>query len=109
MAYNITSVKKNGNVLFFISGAKEAKGKVITFLDAHCECTAGWLEPLLYEIHKDRYVWQRSGGWRVDTLKGYRTEYVMYTLAVVSVAQWSEMFDQLPRCWFDLKTQQIHF
>lgn len=38
------------------SGAAKAKGKVITFLDAHCEATEGWLEPLMAEIHKDRLV-----------------------------------------------------
>jgi len=37
-------------------GAGRVKGKVITFLDAHCECTDGWLEPLLYEIYNDRSV-----------------------------------------------------
>lgn len=28
--------------------------QVITFLDAHCECTTGWLEPLLARIKQDR-------------------------------------------------------
>ena len=27
---------------------------MLTFLDAHCECTEGWLEPLLAELAEDR-------------------------------------------------------
>ncbi|CAD5111402.1 DgyrCDS712 [Dimorphilus gyrociliatus] len=46
--------QRNGLVRARLRGAKRSLGKVLTFLDAHCECTTGWLEPLLEEIRKNR-------------------------------------------------------
>lgn len=46
--------KREGIVAARLLGARNATAEVLTFLDAHCECTAGYLEPLLARVKEDR-------------------------------------------------------
>lgn len=46
--------KRSGLIRARLIGAEKASAPVITFLDAHCECTEGWLEPLLDRLVEDR-------------------------------------------------------
>ncbi len=43
----IRSPQRVGLIKARLLGAKEAKGDILVFLDAHCETTDGWLEPLV--------------------------------------------------------------
>ncbi|XP_054739209.1 polypeptide N-acetylgalactosaminyltransferase 3 [Anastrepha obliqua] len=46
--------ERGGLVPARLLGADHAKGDVLTFLDAHCECSRGWLEPLLRRVQESR-------------------------------------------------------
>lgn len=55
--YNVKLLRlkhRSGLIRARLSGARAAVGDVLIFLDAHCEATVGWAEPLLGRIEEER-------------------------------------------------------
>ncbi|XP_071524231.1 N-acetylgalactosaminyltransferase 7 isoform X4 [Panulirus ornatus] len=52
----IRNKERAGLIRTRITGAEEARGEVVLFLDAHCEVNKNWLPPLLAPIYRDNHV-----------------------------------------------------
>lgn len=50
----IRSNRRLGVIRGRMLGAARATGDVLVFMDSHCECQKGWLEPLLARLSSNR-------------------------------------------------------
>ena len=48
----IRNPSRQGLIVSRMNGARNAKGPILIFLDAHTEANVGWLEPLLDELQR---------------------------------------------------------
>ncbi|XP_042230908.1 N-acetylgalactosaminyltransferase 7-like isoform X1 [Homarus americanus] len=52
----IRNKERAGLIRTRTTGAEEARGEVVLFLDAHCEVNKNWLPPLLAPIYRDKHT-----------------------------------------------------
>eukprot|EP00056_Hartaetosiga_gracilis_P003482 m.64028 g.64028 ORF g.64028 m.64028 type:complete len:618 (+) comp11471_c0_seq1:36-1889(+) len=92
---------RSGLIRAKVIGAEQAKGKVVTFLDSHCECNVGWLEPLLARIALDRTIVVTPVIDNIDksTFK-YSGGPVVQTRGIYT---WSLTFSWLDLPWYEQK------
>ncbi|EGD81824.1 hypothetical protein PTSG_02538 [Salpingoeca rosetta] len=96
--------ERSGLIRAKVFGAEQAKGKVVTFLDSHCECNVGWLEPLLERIYLDRTTVVTPV---IDNIDKKTFAYTgSPTVITRGIFTWSLTFSWLDLPWFEQKKRK---
>ncbi|GIY92024.1 polypeptide N-acetylgalactosaminyltransferase 5 [Caerostris extrusa] len=96
----IRSSNRIGLIRARLLGANVAKGGVLTFLDAHCECSIGWLEPLLARIAEKKDTYKLLNR-RNDTTVPFRTPVMAGGLFAIDKTYFEEIgrYDEKMDIW----------
>lgn len=94
----IRILKRGGLIRARLAGAEVAMGSVLTFFDAHMECSHGWLPPTLARIASDRSVVVVP---LIDGIFSENLAYVPIETVEVSALRWSLIF-RWYKCTFSI-------
>ncbi|VDD74160.1 unnamed protein product [Mesocestoides corti] len=82
--------ERSGLIRARLAGAAAARGSTLTFLDAHCEVTVGWLQPLIAHVHLNPFAVVCPA---IDVISETTFEYLQSTEKTWGVFGWDLLFD----------------
>ncbi|KAL5110329.1 Polypeptide N-acetylgalactosaminyltransferase 5 [Taenia crassiceps] len=82
--------ERSGLIRARLAGARVARGSTLTFLDAHCEVTVGWLEPLIVHVFINPHSVVCPA---IDVISDTTFEYLQSTEKTWGVFSWDLLFD----------------
>uniref|UniRef100_A0A0N4ZUV8 Polypeptide N-acetylgalactosaminyltransferase n=1 Tax=Parastrongyloides trichosuri TaxID=131310 RepID=A0A0N4ZUV8_PARTI len=85
--------ERSGLIRARLVGAKMAKAPILLFLDAHIECTEGWLEPLIARVSEDR---RRIVAPIIDVISDTNFDYLTASADVWGGFNWNMNFRWYP-------------
>uniref|UniRef100_A0AAF5DIB0 Polypeptide N-acetylgalactosaminyltransferase n=1 Tax=Strongyloides stercoralis TaxID=6248 RepID=A0AAF5DIB0_STRER len=85
--------ERSGLIRARLVGAKMAKASILLFLDAHVECTEGWLEPLVSRVSEDR---RRIVAPIIDVISDNNFDYLTASADVWGGFNWNMNFRWYP-------------
>jgi len=85
----VRTLKRTGLIQARLLGVKYVRAPIIVFLDAHCECNRGWLEPLLARVAENR---QAAVAPVIDVILAESFELLPAVTEVYGTFSWSLQF-----------------